>query len=247
MEIITSLQNPLIKHLVMLRTNHDFRREEGSVVLEGVKMIDEICRLVPPTRVIVSNPEVVPESLKSVPYQLVSEEVMKKIAGTLHPEGIVVEVALPKPSKFKKPKKILILDKINDPGNLGTLLRTALAFGWEGVFLIKGGCDPFNDKALRASKGALFKLPYFEGTWKEASAMIKENSLEPLGADLKGTPANEVKLPHGVSLTLGNESHGLSEEARNYCIPVTIPMQGMMESLNVAVAGGILMYILAGE
>lgn len=247
MEIITSLQNPLVKHLIRLRTNHDFRREEGSVVVEGVKMVEEVCRIVTPTKVIVSHPEIVPEGLKSTPWQLVTEEVMQKISGTLHPEGIVVEVPLPKPQKFKKPKKILILDKINDPGNLGTLLRTALAFGWEGVFFIKGGCDPFNDKALRASKGAIFRLPYLEGTWKEASELIKEHSLEPLAADLKGSPANEIKLPHGVALTLGNESHGLSDEARKSCIPITIPMSGEMESLNVAIAGGILMYILAGE
>ena len=247
MEFITSLQNPLVKRLVKLRTNQDFRKEEGTVLVEGVKMVNEICQMSSPITLIVSHPEMIPEALKSFPIQTVSEEVMQKISGTQNPEGILAEVSYPQPKKFKKLKKLLILDKINDPGNLGTLLRTALAFAWEGIFLVKGGCDPFNDKALRASKGALFRLPYFEGHWSDAVKMIQEFSLEALAADLVGTPVNELKLPYGVALTLGNESHGLSEDAKKHCAPVTIPMQGKMESLNVAVAGGILMYTLAGE
>lgn len=248
MEIITSLQNALVKQLFKLRTNHDFRREEGSVVLEGTRMIDEICRHIPPKKVLVSHPEAIPESLKKYPYQLVSEEIIKKISGSMHPEGVIVEVELPLPKKLTSSKRVLILDKISDPGNLGTILRTALAFGWDGVFLIKGGCDPFNDKALRASKGALFQLPYFEGSWAEAKEMILKNSLIPIAADLKGVSIDEFQIPEKIALALGNEAHGLSDEIQKYCTAVTIPMKkGAMESLNVAVAGGIIMHRMAGD
>lgn len=248
MEIITSVQNPLVKQLFKLRTNHDFRREEGSVVLEGTRMITDICRVIPPKKVLVSHPEIIPESLKKYSYQLVSEEIIRKITGSINPEGIVVEVELPRPQNFKAPKRVLILDKISDPGNLGTLLRTALAFGWDGVFLIKGGCDPFNDKALRASKGALFHLPYLEGTWENAKELIVKESLKPVAADLTGTQIDQFTNPDKIALALGNEAHGLSEEIKNYCSLLTIPMKKeMMESLNVAVAGGIIMHRFAGD
>jgi TrmH family RNA methyltransferase len=211
-------------------------------------MIQDICSVFPPKKVLVSHPEVIPESLKKYSYQLVSEEIIKKISGSLHPEGIIVEVELPRPQKFKAPKKVLILDKVSDPGNLGTLLRTALAFGWDGVFLIKGGCDPFNDKALRASKGALFHLPYFEGTWENAKELIVSESLKPVAADLTGSQIDQFTIPNKIALALGNEAHGLSDEIKAYCSLVTIPMKKeLMESLNVAVAGGILMHRFAGD
>lgn len=246
MDVITSAQNPLVKTLFKLRTNHDFRREEGAVVLEGATLIEEISRVVAPRKVLVSHPEVIPENLKMFPFQLVTEEIIKKIAGTLHPEGILAELPLPLPQKFNKPKRILVLDHVSDPGNLGTLLRTALAFAWDGVFLIKGGCDPFNDKVIRSSKGALFYLPYQEGTWEEAKALIAEHSLIPIAADIQGTPLENFKIPERVALVLGNESQGLSKEIRKACTAVTIPMSGKMESLNVAVAGGIIMHAMTG-
>lgn len=248
MEIINSLQNPLVKYLFRLRTNHDFRREEGSLVLEGSRMIDEVCRTCPPKKILVSHPEALPSSLRNHPFQLASETVIRKIAGALNPEGVVVEVALPLSRKLSSPKRIVILDKISDPGNLGTILRTALAFGWDSVYFIQGGCDPFNDKALRASKGALFHLPYFEGSWEEIKVLIDNCQLSAIAADLTGTRLESFEPPEKIALVLGNEAHGLSEEVRQHCMPVTIAMKiGAMESLNVAVAGGILMQRWAGE
>ncbi len=245
MEMITSLQNPLVKYLFKLRTNHDFRREEGSLVLEGATLIEEVCGTVKPKKILVSHPENLPDSLRSLPHLLVSEEIIKKISGTLHPEGILAEFPLPLPSKFPKLQRLLILDRISDPGNLGTILRTAIAFNWNAVFFIKGGCDPFNDKALRASKGALFHLHYQEGSWEEAKLLISQNSLHPFAADIKGTSLNKMQTPKAPALVLGNEAQGVSDEILNACEALTIPMSGKMESLNVAVAGGILMHALS--
>lgn len=246
MEMITSLQNPLVKFLFKLRTNHDFRREEGAVVLEGATLIEEVCAKVTPKKILVSHPENLPKSLRSFPYLLVSEEIIKKISGTLHPEGILAEIPLPLPKKLTKLKRLLILDRVGDPGNLGTILRTALAFDWDAVFLLKGGCDPFNDKALRASKGALFYLPYQEGDWNEAKRLISQFELSPFAADIKGMPLKKLQAPKAIALVLGNEAQGISDEVLNDCKALTIPMSGKMESLNVAVAGGILMHALSG-
>lgn len=247
MEMISSVQNSLVKHLVKLRTNHDFRKETGSVLLEGATLIKEVCRDQEPIRLLVSHPEAIPKELKRFPYQLTTEEVIKKIAGSLHPEGIVAEVKLPPPAPFQSLKKLLVLDKISDPGNLGTLLRTALAFAWDGVFLIKGGCDPFNDKTLRASKGALFRLPYREGSWQEASEWISKFHLTPYAADLAGQSIGSIDQKAPLAMVLGNESQGISDEIKEACTCVTIPMRGAMESLNVAVAGGIIMHRLSEE
>lgn len=247
MEIISSPQNSLVKYLVKLRTNHDFRKETGSVVLEGSTLIKEVCRDHKPVRLWASHPELIPQELKHAPYQLATDEVIKKIAGTLHPEGIIAEVKLPPPAPLKGLKKLLILDKISDPGNLGTLLRTALAFAWDAVFLIKGGCDPFNDKTLRASKGALFRLPYREGSWKEALELMSKFHLTPYAADITGKPIGTIDRQSPIAIILGNESQGISDEIRALCTCVTIPMKGAMESLNVAVAGGIIMHQLSQE
>lgn len=247
MEMITSAQNAMVKYLFKLRTNHDFRQHEGSVVLEGATLIEEVSRIVTPKKLWVSHPEAIPKSLKEFPHQLVTEEIIKKIAGGLHPEGIIAEFPLPKPQTFKDPQRMLVLDRVSDPGNLGTLLRSALAFGWDAVFLIRGGCDPFNDKVLRASKGALFHLPYHEGTWKEAQEWISKFSLTPVAADIKGMALRDFKIPSKIALILGNESQGISEEIRRASTGVTIPMKGKMESLNVAVAGGIMMHWMSGE
>ncbi len=116
-EPIKSLQNPLVKYLLKLRTNHDFRRHEGYVVLEGGKIIEEVCCSVMPRRVLVSDVSIAPKVLQNFPVQLVSKEIIKKIAGSVNPEGIIAEFPIPK-GKSQIPataKKILLLDRISDP------------------------------------------------------------------------------------------------------------------------------------
>ncbi len=129
---------------------------------------------------------------------------------------------------------------------MGTLFRTALAFGWDLICMI-GGCDPFNDKALRASKGAIFRIPYLETSWSKISVEMKTRGITLLAADLKGESVHKMNFPDKVSVVLGNEAQGVSMEILKECIAVTIPMKGEMESLNVAVAGGIIMDRIAAQ
>jgi TrmH family RNA methyltransferase len=137
-----------------------------------------------------------------------------------------------------------VLDRISDPGNLGTLLRTALALGWEGAFLTPHSADPFNDKAIRASKGACFFLPLQEGSYEELEELLKENQITAYVADLKGTSLPNLKVKHPLALILGNESLGPSAWAKQHGSAISIPMKKDVESLNVASAGAILMYEL---
>lgn len=241
---ITSLQNPIVKHLVKLRQNHDYRFEHKQLVVEGLKMVQELCTKKPAKVLVVVDETIIPKGVRADEILVVSEDIMEKISGVRSPEGILAEVAMPNPSDLKGLKHIVALDGINDPGNLGTLMRTALALGWEGVFIVHESCDPYNEKALRAARGATFRLPLGIGSWADLEQIIKRNKLQPLVGDTQGTEISKLKSQEPTLLVLGNEARGPSPEALRLCKKIAIPMPGAMESLNVAVAGGILMYEL---
>ncbi|MEW5312214.1 MAG: hypothetical protein WDW38_003861 [Sanguina aurantia] len=176
-------------------------------------------------------------------------------------------------------ERLLVLDGIQDPGNLGTLVRSALAFGWDGVWLLPGCCDPFNDKAVRASRGAVLRLPMDMGSVQELAELSTAAGLDILAADMgdeeeeeglgvggsggsgssgdngtgsAGSRGSEGggggRKGRGVALVLGSEGQGLSPEVRNlHPTLLSVPMaHDKMESLNVGVAGGVLMFALSG-
>jgi RNA methyltransferase, TrmH family len=239
---ISSLKHPLIKHLVKLRQNHRYRYEQESVVIEGIKPISEISLHTRPKVILSCDSNLVDHAFDSVLYTT-TPEVMQKVSGMIQSEGILAEFPLPMNSCLKGMKSILVLDNINEPGNLGTLLRTALALGWEGAFIVGNSCDPYNEKALRAARGACFTLPICQGTWDELYALVDENKLTPLIADINGASPESLGPLYGTLLILCNEAHGPSPEAHALGKAVSIPLSGKMESLNVAAAGAILMYL----
>lgn len=239
---ITSLQHPFIKHLVKLRTDKLYRKEHNQVVISGKKLLTELSDL----KIILSdNPEVPP--LKAEEIIIVTSGILKKITGLENPEAIAGVVELPPNGDLRNKRYLLALDRISDPGNLGTLLRTALALGWDGVFLIEGCADPFNDKALRAAKGATFQIPLRSGSWEELEQLALDNKMEVVVADGEGTPLGQHKLTPPLILLLGNESHGVRPGAKKAFPTVAIPMHSGMESLNVAIAGALLMHHLRGS
>lgn len=231
--MITSLQNPLVKHLVKLRKNSDYRFDTESILVEGKKLVSECSGII----TLISTDSLTPGAT------IVSPEVFAKISGMKSPEGVAAEVKMPKAAEWKKLERLLVLDGISDPGNLGTLFRTALALGWQGVFLLNNCCDVYNDKALTAARGASLRLPFRKGSWDELNQLLQQFKLTPFVADLEGESVDKIKSMESVVLILGNEAHGPSEETLKRCKPITIPINGI-ESLNVAIAGGILMYEL---
>jgi TrmH family RNA methyltransferase len=241
---ITSLQHPIVKHLVKLRQDRNYRYETGSVIVEGNKLIQEIGPKHAIKTLLALNSDLIPPQLQAAEVFLVNESILEKISGMHSSEGLIAEIAMPQNASLKGKNLILAFDGVSDPGNLGTLLRSGLALGWQGAFILKNCCDPFNDKAIRAAKGATFSLPIATGTWKDLEKIQKENQLTPFVADIQGTPLNKILKTTNVLLILSNEAHGPSKQALSFCQPVTIPMSPQMESLNVSAAGAILMYTL---
>jgi TrmH family RNA methyltransferase len=237
---ITSLQHPFIKHLVKLRTDRKYRNKEKQVLIAGCKLVREISPL--KTVLVERGSAGFPDAEEII---FVTREILKKITGLENPEPMAAVVAMPIPEKLEGKKYLLVLDGIADPGNLGTLLRTALALSWEGAFLITGSADPFNDKALRAARGATFRLPLFSGSWDELNAFIAKEKAQVYIASTDGESIETLKkTAPPLLLVLGNEAHGASGDVKQRFPTLSIPMQTSVESLNVAIAGAILMYHL---
>ncbi len=242
---LSSLQHPLVKHLVKLRENRDYRYACQKILLSGKT---PICELSPrfPLRTLLLE-EGYECSVKAELIFYVSRQILKKVTGLASPEPIAAEINMPAPQEIDSTDFLLVLDQISDPGNLGTLLRTALGLGWDGVFLTPGCTDLFHEKALRAAKGATFCIPFKQGSWEELSCLLKKKQMKLLAADPSGQPLGSFKIDSPIALALGNETHGLAEEIKNMAKLIAIPMEGRINSLNVASAGAILMYALKGN
>lgn len=230
---ITSLQHPIVKHLVKLRKSSAYRHSNNTALVLGNKLVNELSKETKLKKLIVEKN--FPYKLSAEEIYIVPEAIRQKITGMQRQEELVAEIPIPETQDLRKTSKLIALDGISDPGNLGTLLRTALAFGFEGAMILENTVDPFNEKAIAAAKGATFKLPL---------------SFEPLDqlehtlylGDMDGEPIDTIDVQTPFVLVLGSESEGASPAIRKLAKAVTIPMTEMMESLNVAVAGGILMY-----
>lgn len=239
--MIASLHNPLVKHLVKLREERKYREEYGSVLIAGYKLVREIAAHCPPKKWFVTQQD---EACSSGEICVVTPAVMKKITGLPSPEPIAAEFPLPQTQSLVGKAPLLVLDAIRDPGNLGTLIRTALALSWGGVFLLPTCVDPFHEKAIRASRAAPFRLPWQTGTWEELEELRTTNRLNAYTADMEGSPLTAIQSDAQTLLLLSNEAQGVGRHAETFGQKITIPMCGEMESLNVAVAGAILMYHL---
>lgn len=240
---ITSLQHPLVKFLVKLRIETDFRKEHSSLVLEGLKPIREAAQRLKKVLYTAEYASFVSE----FPCEkwMVTESILQKISGMTSPEGIVAEIGMPPFVDLQKAKRVLALDRISDPGNMGTLMRTALALGWDTLYFLSGGCDPYNEKVLRAARGAHFKLSLSKGNAENLRHWVESNKVQSFVADLHGMEPKEIIASATCLLVLGNEAQGPSEEVLKFCQSITIPMRGDMESLNVSIAGGILLYLFS--
>lgn len=230
---ITSLQHPLVLEWSKLRKDKEARGKTKKVLLMGKRMVSEV------TIDTLITTEETPEVLAKETY-IVTEAILKKITGLAHSDGFAAIAKLPEPQDLSQKKFLVILDQISDPGNLGTLLRTILALNWEGVILTPNTVDIFNDKVLRAGKGAHFHLPYCTMPPKD---IIKMN-LHFYTADLEGEELDDVEFQKPRALILSHEAHGTSEWSELMAQKVTIPMNLESESLNVAITGAIILYAM---
>ena len=249
--MITSTQNSKIKLVRALLGRAKERRAANAFVVEGVRLVEEAVNSNWEFRFALYDESLHErgrsqvEGLKSrgVDVEMVSESLMKSLSETETPQGILAVLTdsrLPLPDS---PNFILIPDQIRDPGNLGTLLRTAAAAGVQAVLLPPETTDVFASKVVRSGMGAHFRLPIHVMAWEEIKQITKSANLQIYLADMEGTSCWETDLRQPLALIVGGEAEGASDEARKLANEqISIPMAGKVESLNAGVAGSVLMF-----
>jgi TrmH family RNA methyltransferase len=244
---LESLQNPLVKDWHRLVRSKKEREAQGILLVEGKHVVQDLMGSSSLLALIAKDPSYFSQADESIPCYEITDRIVDRLTTVECPEGIFALVKVPETTmeEFHGKTRILVLDGIQDPGNLGTLFRTALAFGWDAIYLLQGTCDPMNPKALRSSKGGTLRLPWLCGDWENMETFAKENKYKIWVADIHGKSLDEASqsINENVILVLGNEAQGPSEEVLKGAEAVSIKMNEGTESLNVAVAGGIIMNV----
>lgn len=235
---ISSLSNSKIMHLMKLRNSRAYREETQTAIVIGKKFIEDISKHKLP-RLLIQAKEF--SSICEETYT-VSPEILSKVAGFSLSKGTIAEIEIPPSQTLRQLDKLLVLDRIKDPGNLGTIVRSAVAFGWNNIFFLPGSCDLFNEKVIRASAGSCFFVKREEGECARLHTLAKEENLEPLIAHIEGKNIKQISCKRPL-LVISSESFGPTEEMKKWGQIVTIPTK-TVESLNAAIAGGILLFLL---
>ena len=234
---INSKNNQKIKDACSLKLKKA-RQEKGLFLMEGIKNLD-LALTYSKVRTIFTAIGL-PKLKQDIECYKVNDEVLRKLAVSENPEGVVFVCETVKPKKEKSQyHKIIYLDQINDPGNLGTILRTAVAFNYDAVILSKSSVDLYNEKVIAASKGAIFLIDAF---YDEIDNYMDGRTVIASSLDEKTIPLSTCPKYDDFVLVLGNESHGVSQGVLAKADQlVKIEMNEQIDSLNVAIAGGILM------
>lgn len=248
MDSVKSTQNKQIKYVKALQNKARLRRGERKLVLEGDRLISDALQRGGNVDLALYAPE-------HADYQLiaalqnndcalipVSDEIMRYVSDTQQAPGIVAVFHIPVPKLPKRSERIIILDSIREPGNMGTILRSAAAAGVELVILSPNCVDPYNSKVMRAGMGAHFRLPIVEAPWSEIRAFCTELPVYATDAN-SSTPYSSVDFSGTWALLIGNEARGISKQARSMAqTVVSIPMSHSTESLNAAAAAAVILF-----
>lgn len=251
--MITSSSNQQMKNITMLMKKAKVRREQGVFVVEGRKM----CKEAPADLLVkiyvsesfLTEPDA-GEILAGKDYEVVADSVFKSISDTQTPQGILCLVKIPQYELGDllcgENTHLLVLESIQDPGNLGTMLRTGEGAGITGVIMNQTTVDLFNPKTIRSTMGSIYRMPYYIASDLGAAVtkLREQYGVNVYAAHLKGTMQyDEPSYCKGTAFLIGNEGNGLSDEmaglANTY---IRIPMEGEVESLNAAVSAALLMY-----
>jgi len=252
--IIESIKNKHIKLVNSLKNRKD-REKNGLFVVEGLRFVGEIPCDYKVKFYVLSEDFYAIYDIKKLNREeetiIVSNKVFKEISDTPSPQGILAVVEQKSYNMEDVVKEIgdmaffIIAEEMNDPGNLGTIIRTADACGCNGVLLTKGSVDVYNPKVLRSTVGSIFHLPIVsEVDLSECVGLMKANSISIFATHLKGAGyPYDFDLAKSCAFLIGNEARGLSQDAVNYADNlIKIPMLGRAESLNASVAAGVIMY-----
>lgn len=248
MDIITSTQNKRVKYAKTLQTKARLRRSDMKLILEGNRLIHDALHRGAKPDFVLYTPDRADYDLIAILQNRncdllpVSDEVLNYVSDTQQAQGIVGIFFIPKPNLPKTPQRILIMDTIREPGNMGTILRTAGAAGVDLVILSPGCVDPYNSKVLRAGMGAHYYVPIVEATWNEIQNFCDDIPIysATAKADMRYTDVDWTKPS---AFIIGNEAHGISKNAKNISqASISIPMASATESLNAAIATAVILF-----
>ena len=234
--IIESVSNQNFKFISKLKMKK-YRDKKNSFIIESRKLVDEAIASSAKIDFIFLRQGVSYETgYKTLVF---SETLFNKLSSMTSPDGVGAVIKKKEPREISS-SKILLLDGINDPGNLGTMVRSAEAFGFRDVILLPGTVDIYNEKTLRASMGSVFRLNILEKNFEDIKKL--KPSYKVLSADMDGLDIRDYKKDSKIIIAIGNEANGLSKEMREITDDfIKIPMEGEIESLNAAIAASIIM------
>lgn len=246
-ESITSRQNPLMTHLRKLASSRSYRKKSGEYLCDGTKLLAEALKWGAEVKTAVFSEGVdippLPDGVRAV---RVSEELMRSVSPMETPQGALFTVALPEVQlpETLSGKHYLVLDGVQDPGNVGTILRTADAFDCGGVFLVNACADLYNPKTARATMGAIFRREAYTVTAEELFALLRKSGVPLYGTALRDdtVPLAEANLAR-AAVAIGSEGRGLSQQVLDECAKtLKIPMNPRCESLNAAIAATVVLW-----
>ena len=246
-ETITSRQNPLMTHLRKLASSRSYRKKSGEYLCDGTKLLAEALKWGAEVKTAVFSERVdippLPDGVRAV---RVSEELMRSVSPMETPQGALFTVALPEVQlpETLSGKHYLVLDGVQDPGNVGTILRTADAFDCDGVFLVNACADLYNPKTARATMGAIFRREAYSVTVEELFALLRKSGVPLYGTALRDdtVPLAEADLAR-AAVAIGSEGRGLSQQVLDECAKtLKIPMNPRCESLNAAIAATVVLW-----
>jgi len=249
--MISSTSNSQVKYLVQLQNKSKIRKENKAFVVEGIKMVEEA----PKDRIIkiyVSEnfTKLNQEIIKKIgsEYEIVSDNVFSQMSDTQTPQGILAIIKMVEYSiddLIKNIPLIVIIENLQDPGNLGTIIRTGEGAGISGVLMSSNTVDIYNPKTIRSTMGSIFRVPFvYENDFLDAIDFIRNRNVPIYAAHLDGKNSYTAEKYNGpTAFLIGNESSGLKDEtAKKADVLIRIPMGGKVESLNAAIATTVLLY-----
>lgn len=249
-EHITSRKNPLMAQIRKLTSSRSFRREQGLLLGDGTKLLQEALRWSAPlTTVVAAEGTPIPELPEPIRLVEVPVDVMASISPMENPQGVLFLSRLPDsaPPVRLEGARYLILDGLQDPGNVGTIWRTADALGADGLVLINGCADPWSPKTVRATMGACFRLPVYEVNMEDLEGLLECSGL-PLYAAALREDAQDLRRADltRCAVAIGSEGSGVSRELLAISgNTLMIPMRERCESLNAAAAAAVVLWEMA--
>jgi TrmH family RNA methyltransferase len=255
-QMITSSANSLLKE-VRRSVSKGAPTADGFVIAESVHLLSEALRSGVEFKAVLAAESARQGTAKllrkrpDIPLRIIDERTFLTLASTENSQGVIALVRPPQweiEALFRNRPLVIVLDGVQDPGNAGSIVRSAEAFGASGVIFLRGTVSAFNPKTLRASAGSLFRLPFVQGlSRQQVSAEVRRRKLTLVAASAQAEDSlSDLDLLAPTVIAVGSEAHGVSPELRTFAQPVRIPTSGV-ESLNASVAAAVILYEAARQ